>query len=378
MSLSRDQQRLLERGTQEIVPKGDQEGELNSEVVELLEEGDKKAYVGYEPSGRLHLGHLLTAQKLKDLEELGFETTVLLADKHAFLNKKPQYSDGTEVPVNPEEPGKKGARDFISDISDMYEAALTAFGLEADIVRGWDFQNKEPYNKLKEELDREIPLSRNRKAIADIASKGEKNIGQVIYPAMQVADIFKLKADVAVGGIDQRAIHMLAREYQPTDYEGEKPVAIHTPIIGNNLSGEKMSSSGSSIPVYANEDDIYDEINKMDFSPNPKQIKAEVEGNTEGMSNEQIIYDYSPVLQLVDHYVFQRGQTFDIERPDKYGGDREYNTQEELLSDVLSEEMHPMDVKTSLAAFLNEYMGDMREAVRSEGLHEPVEELYLD
>ena len=49
---------------------------------------DKRAYVGFEPSGVLHLGHMLTANKLIDLQEVGMKIVVLLADLHAYLNGK--------------------------------------------------------------------------------------------------------------------------------------------------------------------------------------------------------------------------------------------------------------------------------------------------
>lgn len=59
------------------------------EIEALADDPDgKRAYVGYEPSGVLHIGHMLTANKLIDLQEAGFEVTVLLADVHAYLNDK--------------------------------------------------------------------------------------------------------------------------------------------------------------------------------------------------------------------------------------------------------------------------------------------------
>lgn len=54
----------------------------------LLTQPHKKVYAGYEPSGEIHLGHLVTINKLVDLQNAGFEVIVLLADLHAFLNRK--------------------------------------------------------------------------------------------------------------------------------------------------------------------------------------------------------------------------------------------------------------------------------------------------
>ena len=68
------------RNTVEVVT----EDELRA----LLAKPTKKVYAGYEPSGEIHLGHLVTINKLVDLQEAGFEVTILLADLHAFLNRK--------------------------------------------------------------------------------------------------------------------------------------------------------------------------------------------------------------------------------------------------------------------------------------------------
>lgn len=369
MTLSEEQREILSRGTEEVVPDIEDAGKLL--------EPDSTAYVGYEPSGRLHLGHMLTAQKLKDLEEIGMETNVLLADRHAYLNGKPSgVSD-------------KESRDFISDIADMYEVALDAFGLEADIIRGSEFQDGASYSMVRDDLLRNIPQKQNERAIADIAGTETRSAGQVIYPTMQVADMYHLgkegkKVDVAVGGIDQRAIHMLARDYQPQGFDEEdKPAAVHTPIIGENIGdGEKMSSSGSSIQVYAEREDIEDGVNPMFLPTDVQSLKSRYGEETvqelqeNGFTEEDLIYNSSPVLQLVNHYTFIRDEEFEVNRPDQYGGDVTYDSGGELIEDMTSGEMHPADVKNGLTDLLYEQFEEPREAVLDQGLHKRVEELY--
>ena len=71
---------VITRGTEEIV--------TVDELVQLLGEEKFTAYCGYEPSGKIHFGHALTALKLIDLQRAGARVTVLLADLHAFLNHK--------------------------------------------------------------------------------------------------------------------------------------------------------------------------------------------------------------------------------------------------------------------------------------------------
>ncbi|MGB9636995.1 MAG: tyrosine--tRNA ligase, partial [Thermoplasmata archaeon] len=73
--------RLVVRNTEEVVTPEDLRAILNSVQ-------NPKAYIGFEPSGFMHIGHIICAEKIKDLERAGFEVTILLADWHAHINDK--------------------------------------------------------------------------------------------------------------------------------------------------------------------------------------------------------------------------------------------------------------------------------------------------
>jgi tyrosyl-tRNA synthetase len=84
-------------------------------------------------------------------------------------------------------------------------------------------------------------------------------ISQLWYPLMQVADIKHLGVDVALGGMEQRKVHMIGRDMKKvTNYDF---IALHTPLITSLKGpGQKMSKSipGSGISVT----DSYEEIKK--------------------------------------------------------------------------------------------------------------------
>jgi tyrosyl-tRNA synthetase len=161
----------------------------------------------------------------------------------------------------------------------------------------------------------------------------------MIYPIMQMVDIARLKIDVAVGGIDQRKIHMLAREYLPPA-GFPAPVCIHTPIL-LGLDGEKMSSSkGNYLSVVEKEEDIRKKLSKA-FCP-PK-----VEGN--------------PVLQILELHVFPRAGPVTVRRPAKFGGDRTFESYEEIALAYAKGEVHPMDLKATTAEYLAEVLRPVRE-----------------
>jgi tyrosyl-tRNA synthetase len=167
-------------------------------------------------------------------------------------------------------------------------------------------------------------------------------VSQMIYPIMQMADIALLKANAAVGGIDQRKIHMLAREHL-VNFGYKAPVCIHTPIL-NGLDGKKMSSSqGNYISVADSEDEIKKKCQKA-FCP------PEIAEN--------------PILQIFQHHIFPRLPEITIKRPEKFGGDRIFVSYTDLAAAYGKGEVHPMDLKKTCGESLIEILAPVRDYVR--------------
>ncbi|MCU0637912.1 MAG: tyrosine--tRNA ligase, partial [Methanothrix sp.] len=188
-----DKLELVMRNTEEIVTVDELKG--------LLELSRRpRAYVGYETSGKVHLGHMLTANKLLDLQKAGFDVVVLLADLHAFLNEK-------------------GTLEEVRKIADYNRDCFMALGLDPErtqFVYGTDYQLKPEYMLKILQMARNTTLNRARRSMDEVSRNAENPmVSQMVYPLMQAIDIADLKIDLAVGGIDQRKIHMLAREELP-------------------------------------------------------------------------------------------------------------------------------------------------------------------
>ncbi len=288
----------------------------------------KRAYVGYEPSGVLHIGHMLTATKLIDLQEAGFEVTVLLADVHAYLNDKGSFEE-------------------IRETAERMKAQFIAYGLDeerTEFVLGSEYQLDEEYTLDLHAAELETTVSRAKRAMAEIQRGDHAKVSQMVYPLMQALDIEYLDVDLAVGGLDQRKVHMLARETLP-DLGYEVRPALHTPIIADLSTGVgKMSSSdGVTISMEDSAEEITEKVNGAFCPPT-----ADPDPDGEGNERE------NPVLQLFKYHVFPRFSNVVVERPDKYGGDLEYEDYEALEADLESGELHPMDAKGALADALNE------------------------
>lgn len=305
-----DKLELIKRNVQEII--------TEDELKTLLETKEHPtAYVGYEPSGKIHMGHVLTVNKLLDLQSAGFKITVLLADVHAYLNKK-------------------GTLEEVREVADYNKRCFIALGLDEEntnFVYGSDYQLDQEYilNVLK--LTRSTTLNRATRSMDEVGRKMEDpSVSQMVYPIMQAIDIAMLGVDVAVGGIDQRKIHMLAREGLPA-LGFKAPLCIHTPII-LGLDGEKMSSSNNNfISVDDSEADIKKKMKKA-FCP-----AEEVNDN--------------PVMELFKYHICPRYEELVFERPEKFGGNLVCKSYGELEKVFASGELHPMDLKNGAAKYMN-------------------------
>ncbi|MBN1193998.1 MAG: tyrosine--tRNA ligase [Methanomicrobiaceae archaeon] len=305
---------LVTRNTVEIV--------TDDELKAVLKQPVKRVYAGYEPSGEIHLGHLVTITKLIDMRDAGFDVTVLLADLHAFLNRK-------------------GTMEEVRALADYNRRCFEAVGLTGvDFVLGSDVQLNPEYELRVLELSQQITLNRAKRSMDEVGRQMEHpTVSQMVYPIMQMVDIETLGVDAAVGGIDQRKIHMLARENLPA-VGGRAPVCIHTPIL-NGLDGKKMSSSsGNYISVVDSESDIKKKIKKAFCPPETTE---------------------NPILQLLQFHVFPRLSEITLRRPEKFGGNREFESYDEIEQAYTNGEVHAMDLKNAAADGLIEVLGPVRD-----------------
>jgi len=306
------------------------------EVATLAEDPEgTRAYVGYEPSGELHLGHLLTANKLIDLQDAGVEVVVLLADVHAYLNGKGTFEE-------------------IRETAERMQAQFLAYGLDeaqTEFVYGSEFQLDEEYVLDVDALAVETTLNRAQRAMAEIKSGDTASVAHVMYPLMQALDIVYLDVDLAVGGLDQRKVHMLARDVLP-EIGYEAPTSLHTPIIADLETGVgKMSSSeGVDITMADSTEALEEKVNAA-FCPPTRDPDPDEDGNERE----------NPVLELFEYHVFPRVDAVTVERPDEYGGDVSFGSYAELADALESGELHPADAKSALAAELDALIAPGRE-----------------
>jgi len=316
----------------------------------MLETNDHpKGYVGFECSGMMHAGTgLIVGGKMLDWVEAGFDFVIFLADWHSWINNK-----------------LGGVMENIQAGGEYFKDCFTALGLSEGKVRYiWasDFVDNVAYWEKIVRVMKASSLRRILRAMPIMgrtADTSEVEAAWTLYPAMQASDIFHMDLDAACSGMDQRKVHMLARELAPK-LGFKAPVCLHSPLLPGlqDISVEgtfdededidrsiktKMSKSIEGGAVWVNDQpDVIREKYRQAFCP-PKQI----EGN--------------PVLDHARLVVFPRLGSLEIERPSKYGGDLSVGSFEELAKLYEEEGLHPLDLKKGVAEALVRILEPVRE-----------------
>jgi tyrosyl-tRNA synthetase len=293
------------------------------------------AYIGYEPSGFVHVGQMITAAKVIDMQRAGIDVTVFLADWHAMINDKLGGNIGN-----------------IRACGEYMRDCFFALGVSPStkFVYASDLINRAEYWERFIRICKASSLMRLKRAMTIMGrteDEVELDASKVMYPPMQVADIFQLDVDIAYSGMDQRRAHMLARD-AAEKLGWKKPIAIHTPLLMSLKGGERMdpveakmskSSPDTAIFMHDGPEDVQRKL-KNAFCP------PEVEGN--------------PVIDTMRLLVFPQLGSAKIERSAKYGGPVEYGSFEELKAAYESKSLHPMDLKKGAADAMNQLLEPVR------------------
>lgn len=324
---------LITRNLEEVL--------TEEELKALLESGTPlKHYIGFEISGKLHIGYLFVALKIKDLQDSGAETIIWLADLHSAINDK---LDGNVETI------RKVARGYFTD---AFKILFKSVGGDPEKLQ---FKlTSEEYAKNPDfwltvlEIGKTTTLARTKRSITIMGREESEDIdtAKLFYPIMQAADIFLLGVNIAHAGIDQRKVHVIARDAAPA-LNKPKPVAIHHPILlglsaPEDLTGEadekamksKMSKSkpGSGISIHDSPEQIRQTINQA-YAP-----EGQVEGN--------------PILNWTRYLVFYAEGPLTVNRKSEHGGDITYKSYADLEKDYVDKKLHPMDLKNAVAEWL--------------------------
>ena len=174
--------------------------------------------------------------------------------------------------------------------------------------------------------------------------EADSDASKLIYPAMQAADIFCQDLDLAIGGMDQRHAHMLARDVAPK-LNYKKPVALHWPLLMGLQGGGRMDAAESKMSKSNPDSAVF-----LHDKPDIVQAKLKKAFCPQGQTVD------NPVLEHARLVIFPEIGHIDIRRPEKFGGDMHFGNFEELSAAFGEGKLHPMDLKSAVASQISEIL----------------------
>ena len=362
---------LIKKNTEEIMTEED--------LKVLLDSGIKiKHYIGFEISGKIHLGTgLMCMSKVKDFMDAGIDCSVFLADWHSWINDK-----------------LGGDRETIKKVAGGYfkeglKASLKCFGGNPDklkFILGSDlYHNNDNYWATMVDISKNTTLARMMRSITIMGrQEGESlDFAKLLYPPMQVADIFIQGIHLPHAGLDQRKAQVIARDValkiktKPLlDKQGNpmKPVAVHHHLILGlgkppvwPVPKEQLQELWSALKMSKSKPDTC-----IFIHDSPEEIKRKIkqafcfEGEVE----------FNPILDWVRYLIFRDSESkLEIKRSEKFGGNITYMSYNQLEKDFAEKKFHPMDLKNAVAEKLIQILEPARNHFEQPRIKKMLEEL---
>ena len=247
MEKERKIKELLSRGVEEVIDKKNLERRLRS--------GKRlRVKLGIDPtSPNLHLGRSIPLLKLKDFQELGHQVVFIIGDFTGIIGDASDKE--SERPMLSEEIVRENLKNYIKQASKIIDTE------KAEICYNSNWLGDLGYGEIGTQANI-FSLNEfiSRENIKKRLEEGKRiSLREVLYPLMQGYDSVMVKADVELGGTDQRFNLLTGREMQR--FYGQEPQDMITNPLIEGLDGEKMSSSkGNTINLLDGPNDMFGKI----------------------------------------------------------------------------------------------------------------------
>ena len=287
---------IIKRGAAEVLP----EEEL---VAKLKRKRRLRIKAGFDPTAPdIHLGHTVLIQKMKQFQDLGHEVIFLIGDFTGMIGD-PSGKSETRKQLTREEVAKN-AETYKEQIFKILDPQKTIIEFNhrwmeqmdaasmVDLAAKYTVARMLEREDFKQRFQKQQPIS----------------IHEFLYPLIQGYDSVMLKADVELGGTDQRFNLLMGRELQ-REYGQEAQVVLTMPLLEGLDGVQKMSKSlGNYIGINEPAEQIFGKIMSI---------------------SDALMWRYFELLS-----------------------DRGLDEIDHLRRQVESGDLHPMEVKKSLGAEL--------------------------
>ena len=221
---------LLNKGVEEVIVKNHLEKRLDS--------GEKlRVKFGIDPTvPDLHLGHSVPLLKLKQFQDLGHQAILLVGDFTAMIGD-PSGRTNARKPLTKAEV-KKNMADYIQQAAKILDIKKVEIRYNSEwfLKKGMDFLTQITSRFTYAQLIEREDFERRIKEGVDIT------LLELIYPLLQGYDSVELKADVEIGGTDQKFNLLMGRKVQQRFNQPEQDI-ITVPLLEGTDGDKKMSKS---------------------------------------------------------------------------------------------------------------------------------------
>ena len=218
----------LERGAHEVLAAADLRKRLGRAV-------PLRVKAGFDPTAPdLHLGHTVLLNKMRQFQQFGHEVTFLIGDFTGMIGD-PSGRNATRPPLTPEEI-QANARTYESQVFRILDRERTRI----DFNSRW-LSKLTSTEMVKLAAHYTVARMLERDDFAKRYKSGQPiSIHEFLYPLAQGYDSVAMRADVELGGTDQKFNLLVGRALQEA-YGQEPQVVLTTPLLEGTDGVNKMS-----------------------------------------------------------------------------------------------------------------------------------------
>ena len=230
MASIKDQLSELARGIDEILPEGGLAEKLEKNRPLIVK-------AGFDPTAPdLHVGHTVLINKMRQFQEFGHEVVFLIGDFTGMIGD-PSGKNATRPPLSRDEI-KANAATYEAQIYKILDPEKTRIDFNSrwmSPMSAADLIKLASHHTVARMLERD-DFNKRYKSSQSIS------IHEFLYPIVQGYDSVALKADVELGGTDQKFNLLVGRQLQQ-DFGQEPQVVMTTPLLEGLDGVQKMSKS---------------------------------------------------------------------------------------------------------------------------------------
>ncbi len=288
---------IIADGTLEVITEDNLRAKLRRSI-----ESDEPlvAKLGADPTAPdIHLGHSVVLQKMRDLQNLGHTVVFLIGDFTALIGD-PSGRSKTRPSLSREEIEANAVtyREQCNKILDPDKTIVDHNSRWADNMDFADVISLSAKYTLARMMERDDFANRYKEGIPI-------SLHELLYPLLQAYDSVALKADIELGGNDQKFNLMVARDIM-REYGQEPEVALIMPILVGTDGVKKMSKSlGNYIGISEPANDIFGKVMSL---------------------SDEVMFQYYEILRVKSPAGIKK-----------------------MAEDIKGERVHPMDMKKELA-----------------------------